>query len=97
MPDYFKIEINFLIAIDAHSKWIEAFPATSLSTVTIKLCPLFAQFGLPEIIGTDNDSCFVSAEFQHYLTMNGVKHITLAPYVTGSWKTYLLGTLVSLM
>ena len=44
------------------------------------LRPLFAQFGLPETIVTDNGSCFVSADFQHFLTMNGIKHITSAPY-----------------
>ena len=37
-----------MILIDAHSKWIEAFPTTSLtSKVTIELfCSIFAQFGL---------------------------------------------------
>ena len=67
---------NFLIVIDAHSKWIEAFPATfPLTSVTIELLRLlFVQFGLPETIVTDNGSCFVSADFQHFLTMNGIKH-----------------------
>ena len=38
-----------LIIIDAHSKWVEAFPlaiATALTTVE-QLQQVFAQFGLP--------------------------------------------------
>ena len=44
------------------------------------LRPLFDQFGLPETIVTENGSCFTSACFQQFLTMNGIKHITSAPY-----------------
>ena len=56
----------FLIVIDAHSKWIEAFPmatATALTTIQ-RLKQLFAKFGIPESIVLDNGLQFVSAEFQ---------------------------------
>ena len=43
-------------------------------------CTLFAQFGIPEVVVTDNSACFVSEVFETYLTKNGVKHITSAPY-----------------
>ena len=71
-----------LILIDAHSKWIEAFPAASpSSSVTIDLLrSVFAQFGLPETIVSDNGSCFVSEEFQQFLKSNGVKQVNSAPY-----------------
>ena len=71
----------FLILIDAHSKWIEAFPATSPSSnVTIDLLrPVFAQFGLPETVISDNGSCFISEEFQRFLKSNGIKQTTLPP------------------
>ena len=32
---------------------------------------LFAQFGISDIIATDNSSCFVSSEFEDFLTTNG--------------------------
>ena len=72
----------FLVVIDAHSKWIEVFPmssATSSATIQ-RLRVLFAQFGLPDTVITDNGSCFVSQEFEAYLTENGVHHLTSAPY-----------------
>ncbi len=68
--------------IDAHSKWIEVFPTkSSTSTVVIEnLRTVFAQFGIPETIVSDNGPCFVSEEFSSFLKANGVKQITSAPY-----------------
>ena len=72
----------FLVLIDAHSKWIEAFnTASATSTAVIEeLRSLFTKFGLPETIVTDNGTCFVSTEFEDFLQANGIKHITSAPY-----------------
>ena len=41
---------------------------------------LFAQFGVPEMIVTDNGTGFVSSKFEQFLKSNGVKHTTSAPY-----------------
>ena len=70
---------NILIAIDAHSKWIEAV-CTSSSCVIEELRSLFAKFGLSEMVVTDNSTGFVSREFEEFLRRNGVKHTTSAPY-----------------
>ena len=73
---------NILVVIDAHSKWIEAVctPSTSSAAVIEVLATLFAQFGVPETIVTDNGAGFVSSEFEDFLKSNGVKHSTSAPY-----------------
>ena len=72
----------FLILIDAHSKWIEAFQTSNATSRTVidELRTVFARFGIPEMIVTDNGSCFVSEEFESYLSKNGIKHTTSAPH-----------------
>jgi len=72
----------FLVLIDAHSKWIEAFctPTSTSEAVIRELRTVFARFGLPETVVTDNGTCFVSAEFETFLRKNGIKHFTSAPY-----------------
>ena len=53
----------------------------STSTTVINLSRrLFAQFGIPEVLVTDNASCFVSEEFETFLSKNGFKHILSAPF-----------------
>ncbi|XP_026065967.1 uncharacterized protein K02A2.6-like [Carassius auratus] len=72
----------FLIAVDAHSKWPEVVlmkTTTSEKTVSV-LRTIFSRNGLPEQICTDNGRQFVSDEFQKFMKLNGVKHITSAPY-----------------
>ncbi|XP_056097641.1 uncharacterized protein K02A2.6-like [Rhinichthys klamathensis goyatoka] len=76
----------FLILVDAYSKWLEVYPLhKSTSTVTIQcLRQSFSQHGIPEMVVSDNGSSFTSAEFQEFMTRNGIKHITTAPYHAAS-------------
>ncbi|XP_064476257.1 uncharacterized protein K02A2.6-like [Ornithodoros turicata] len=73
---------NYLVAVDAHSKWPEVFEMKSTtSEATIRnVRELFARFGMPETIVTDNGPQFCSLEFEAFLKMNGVKHVRCAPY-----------------
>ncbi|XP_043916342.1 uncharacterized protein K02A2.6-like [Protopterus annectens] len=72
----------FLIIMDAHSKWMDAYPVkTPTSTTTIEcLRKSFSSQGLPETIVSDNASCFMSEEFKGFLEKNGIVHVTSAPY-----------------
>ena len=45
-----------------------------------ELRTLFARFGIPESIVTDNGTCFVSEEFESFLKTNGIRLTTSAPY-----------------
>ena len=71
-----------LVAIDAHSKWIEATctSSTSPSCVIEELRTIFAKFGLPETIVTDNGTGFTNEQFRSFLKDNGIRHTTSAPY-----------------
>ena len=72
----------FLVVVDAHGKWPEVIPMKSTnSSKTIEvLRNLFARFGIPEQLVSDNGPQFVSEEFQAFVKCNGIKHITSAPY-----------------
>ena len=72
----------FLVLIDSHSKWIEAYntPSATSRAVIEELRTTFARLGLPETVVTDNGTCFVSKEFEHFLKQNGIRHLTSAPY-----------------
>ena len=72
----------YLVAVDAHSKWLEVLIMPSItSTQTIqKLRTIFATHGLPKKVVTDNGPSFVSQEFKRFMSENGIVHVTSAPY-----------------
>ena len=72
----------YLLIVDAHSKWpeiIEMSSTTAQKTVNV-FCSVFARFGLPELLVTDNGPQFVADEFYNFLKRNGIRHIRSAPY-----------------
>ena len=73
---------QFLILMDAHSKWIEIKSVTNpTSAATIEhLHSIFATHGLPEMLVSDNGSVFTSSEFEEFTKQNGIRHVRSAPY-----------------
>ena len=72
----------FLILVDAHSKWLEVrpVPSTSADVTIAELRSIFATFGLPARIVSDNGSPFSSAAFGEFLKRNGIRHSFAPPY-----------------
>ena len=68
--------------MDNHSKWIEVVPMKSTTTVkTLEvLRSLFARYGLPKQLVSDNGPQFTSQEFEECMRVNGIRHIKSAPY-----------------
>lgn len=72
----------FLLVIDALSKWPEICVMSSItSTATIsKLNEMFARFGIPDTIISDNGTQFTSFFFKEFCEKNGIVHIRTAPF-----------------
>ena len=73
---------NVLVATCFYSKWPEASVCGEVTTKTVItwLKQLFARYGLPEEILTDNGPQFRSYEFTEYLKLNDIRHATTVPY-----------------
>ena len=71
-----------LLAVDSHSKWPEVqIMSTTTTDKTIgALRDIFARFGIPHHLVSDNGPQFTSEEFQKFLASNGIKHIRCSPY-----------------
>ena len=71
-----------LVAYDHHSKWPEVVATGSVTArvVTDFLSSLFARWGSPNAITTDNGPQFVSSEFATFVEERGIKHIRTAFY-----------------
>ena len=82
--DYFGpfLQKHWLLMVDAYSGWPEVcvVPRADTENTISVLRNWFAKYGLPNQIVSDNGSQFVAKEFENFCNMNGIKHITSAPY-----------------
>nr|XP_022908315.1 uncharacterized protein K02A2.6-like [Onthophagus taurus] len=70
------------VLVEAYTKWIEAFPTKTItSTKTIGMRrEIFARFGLPYTLVSNNGTNFKSREFEEFLKSNGIVHKVTVPY-----------------
>ena len=72
----------WLVYVDAHSKYsgVIRMKHTGATETIDKLINLFAQFGLPKQIVSDNGVQFTSGDFDVFCKRYGIQHIRSAPY-----------------
>ena len=73
---------NLFVIVDYYSRWFEVVEMRSTTSAKIisSLRPIFARWGIPESLRTDNGPQFVSDEFQSYLSEIGTEHRLVTPY-----------------
>ncbi|XP_064479259.1 uncharacterized protein K02A2.6-like [Ornithodoros turicata] len=73
---------SHLAVVDAVTKWLEVRPvSTATSSALIDaLRAIFATFGLPQLVVSDNGTAFASSEMKPFFSRNGIRHVTSAPY-----------------
>ena len=73
---------TLLVAVDYHSRWPEVVSRKRWSAMDViqALADLFARYGLPDALVTDNGPQFASREFQDFLSQNDVHHYRAAVY-----------------
>ncbi|PIK46814.1 hypothetical protein BSL78_16313 [Apostichopus japonicus] len=81
--DFAELDSQHLfISVDSYSKWVEAIPmyqTTTTKTIEV-LRTIFASYGLPEEIVSDNGPQFTSEAFRNFMNNNGIKHSRVPPY-----------------
>ena len=85
----------FFVIVDSFTKWPKVFKCKTPTTkTTIKVSQeLFARFGLPETILSDNGTPFTSKEFENFCKLLLINHLKSIPYLQDqmdSWKDLLM-------
>ncbi|CAD5206230.1 unnamed protein product [Bursaphelenchus okinawaensis] len=71
----------WLVLVDSYTKWCEIHPMTKITSKALitKLRQLFATFGIPEQVVSDNGRQFTSTEFKNFCLSNGIQHLFSPP------------------
>ena len=79
---YVKDQGKISVIVDAGSGWIEAFAAGNRTSETVKiyLSQIFARFGIPKTLVSNNGPEFVSGDLKQWCESLGIKKIESPVY-----------------
>nr|XP_050042510.1 uncharacterized protein K02A2.6-like [Dermacentor andersoni] len=77
---------NLFLLVDSYSKWIEAkcLRTTTTSKTIDCLKEIFAAYGYPEELISDNGPQFTAQEFADFTSSHGIRHTRTPPYHASS-------------
>ena len=77
---------TLLVVCDYYSNFIEVARLNTVTTRSVlrELLPMFARFGLPDVLISDNGPQFASAEFAVFMKQKGITHVTSSPHYAQS-------------
>ena len=59
---------------------IQVLSKTSASQTITVLQEVFARYGIPRVLVSDNAPQFIAEEFKRFMSANGIHHIRSSPY-----------------
>ena len=73
---------SLLVIVDYYSRYpeVEILKSVTSEVIIQRLVRIFAIYGIPEEIVTDNGRQFISDTFETFLKRNGIKHHRVLPY-----------------
>ena len=74
---------HYLIIVDSRSKWPEVvgpMTTTTAEETANAMRIIFARYGFPKQIVSDNGPAFQSAQHEEFLRQNGIQRILVSPY-----------------
>ena len=80
--DIFTFEsVNYLLVVDAYSKWPSCVPLRSLtsSSIIAEVARVFCDFGTPEVFMSDNGSQFDCVEFRAFCDRRNIRAVSSSP------------------
>lgn len=71
-----------LVAVDAFSRFVWLIPSCSVTSATTirHLTSIFASFGPPKVLVSDNAAAFLSGQFKKFCFDHSIKQVTTIPY-----------------
>jgi hypothetical protein len=73
--------VNYVLVVDAYSKWSACVPLRTLSSSSViaEVERIFSDFGVPEVVMSDNGSQYDCEEIRAYCKSRAIRSVSSSP------------------